>query len=78
MILKRYLVHVKAVTKIIECLSATAHLGLTFGKDIKLEDTQLEYDLETCVDADYAHEGDKRRSLSDMAVCCGGRLVSCF
>ena len=76
MILKRYLVHVKAVTKIIECLSATAHLSLTFGKDIKLEDTQLEYDLETYVDADYAHEADDGRSISGVAVCCEGTLVS--
>ena len=46
-------VHVKAARKTIECLSAAAHLGLTFRKDSKLEDAQLEYDLETYVDADY-------------------------
>ena len=44
-------VHVKAARKIIEYVSATAHLGLTFRKDSQLEDVQLEYDLETYVDA---------------------------
>ena len=42
-------VHVKAARKIIEYVSATAHLGLTFRKDSQLEDVQLEYDLETYV-----------------------------
>ena len=68
MILKRYLVHVKAVTKIIECLSATAHLGLTFRKDSKPEHMQFEYDLEAYVDADYSHKADDRRSVSGVAV----------
>ena len=40
-------VHVKAARKIIEHLGATVHLGLTFRKDSKPEDVQLEYDLET-------------------------------
>lgn len=71
-------VHVKAARKIIEYLSATAHLGLTFRKDSKLEEVQLEYDLETYVDADYAHKADDRRSVSGVAVCCGGTLVSWF
>ena len=57
-------VHVKAARKIIEYLSVTAHLGLTFRKDSKLEDVQLEYDLETYVDADYAHKADDRRVRS--------------
>ena len=39
-------VHVKAARKIMEYLSASAHLSLTFRKDAKLEDVQLEYDLE--------------------------------
>ena len=51
-------VHVKAAREIIEYLSTTAHLGLTFRKDSKLEDVQLEYDMETYVDADYAHKAD--------------------
>ena len=69
---------VKAARKIIEYLSAAAHLGLTLRKDSKLEDVQLEYDLETYVDADYAHKADDRRSVSGVAVCCGGTLVSWF
>ena len=71
-------VHVKAARKIIEYLSATAHLGLTFRKDSKLEEVQLDYDLETYVDADYAHKADDKRSVSGVAVCCGGTLVSWF
>ena len=71
-------VHVKAARKIIEYLSTTAKLGLTFRKDNKLEDVQLEYDLETYVDADYAHKADDRRSVSGVAVCCGGTLASRF
>ena len=71
-------VHVKAARKIIEYLSATAHLGLTFRKDSKLEDVQLEYDWETYVEADNAYKADDRRSVSGVAVCCGGTLVAWF
>ena len=42
-------VHVKAARKILEYLGATAHLGLTFRREIKLEDVHLEYDIETYV-----------------------------
>ena len=38
----------------------------------------MEYDLETYVDADYAHRADDRRSVSGVAVRCGGTLVSRF
>ena len=71
-------VHVKAARKVLEYLSATAHLGLTFRKESKLGEVQLEYDLETYVDADYAHKAEDRRSVSGVAVCCGGTLVSWF
>ena len=71
-------VHVKAARKIIEYLSATVHLSLTFSNDSKLEDVRLEYDLETYVDADYAHKADNMRSVSGVAVCCGGTLESWF
>ena len=71
-------VHVKAARKIIECLSATVHLGLTFRKDSKLTEVQLNYDLETYVDADHANKADDRRSFSVVAFCCGGTLVSWF
>ena len=30
------------------------------------------------MDADYAHKADDRRSVSVVAVCCGGTLVSWF
>ena len=71
-------VHVKPARKIIEYLSATAHLGLTFRKDSKLEDVQLEHDLETYVDADYVHKADDRRSVLCVAVCCGAPLCRRF
>ena len=51
-------------------------MGLTFRKDSKLEDVHLEYDLETYENADYAHKADDRRSVSGVAVCCGGTHVS--
>ena len=76
--LKEVPVRVKAARKIIEYLSATAHLALTFRKDSKVEDVQLECDLETYVDADEAHKADDRRSVSGVAVCCGGTLVAWF
>ena len=76
--LKRYQVHVKAAGKIIEYLSATVHLGLMCRKDNKLEDVQLEYDLETYVDTDDAHKADDRRSVSGVAVYCGDTIVPCF
>ena len=31
----------------------------------------MEFDLETYVDADYAHKAEDRRSVSGVAVCCG-------
>ena len=71
-------VHIKAARKIIEYVSATAHLGPTFRKDSKLEHMQLEYYLKTHVDADYAHKADDRRSVLGVAVCCGGTLASWF
>ena len=71
-------VHIKAARKIIEYLSATVHLGPTFRKNSKLEDVQSEYDLQTYVDADYAHKADDGRSVSGVPVCRGGTLVSWF
>ena len=71
-------VHLKAARKILEYLNATAHLGLTFRRESSLEDVQLEYGIETYVDADYAHKVEDRRSVSGVAVCCGGALVSWF
>ena len=68
----------KAIRKILQYLSATAHLGLTFRRESKLEDVQLEYDIETYVDADYTHRAEDRRSVSGVPVCCGGTLVSRF
>ena len=71
-------VHVKAARKTIEYLSATAHLGLTFRRRSELDNVQLEYDMETCVDAEYAHRADDRRSVLGVAVCCGSTLECGF
>ena len=59
-------------------MNATAHLGLTFRKESKLGGVQLEYNLETYVDADYAHKAEDKRSVSGVAVCCGRTLVFWF
>ena len=59
-------------------MSGTAHLGVTIRKDSKREDVQVAYELETYVDADCTHEADNSRSISRVAVCCGGTLVSWF
>ena len=72
------IVHVKAARKVLEYLSATAHLDLTFRKESKLGDVHLKYDLETYVDADYAHKAEDRRSVPGVAVCCRGTFVSRF
>ena len=71
-------VHVKAARKILEYLSATAHLGSTFRRQGELEDAPLEYDIETCVDADYADRAEDERSVPGVAVCGGVTLVSWF
>ena len=71
-------VHVKATRKVLEYLSAIAHLGLTIRKDNMLGNVHLVYDLETYVEADYAHKAEIRSSVSGVAVCCGGTFVSWF
>ena len=69
---------VKAARNVFEYLTAPAPLGLTFRKESNMGDVQLESDLETCIGADYAHHAEGRRSVSGVAVCCGGTLVSWF
>lgn len=71
-------VYVKAATKILEYLIATAYLGITFSRDSDLEDAELRYGLETYVDEDYANKAENRRSVSGGAVYYGGSLVSWF
>ena len=72
------LIHYKAAQKILGYLNATSDLGLTLRRDSDLGSVQVEFDLETYVDADYAHKAEDRRSVSGTAVCCGGALVSWF
>ena len=59
-------------------MNATSDLGLVFKKSSDLECIQLEFDLDTYVDADYAHKAEDRRSVSGAGICCGGTLVSWF
>ena len=70
--------HYKAALKILEYLNATSDLGLVFKKSSDLECIQLEFDLDTYVDADYAHKAEDRRSVSGAAIFCGGTLVYWF
>lgn len=65
-------VHLKAARNAIELFSATAHLGLTLRKSCRLEVAGLEYDWETHLDADYPLRAAFRRSVCDVAICCGG------
>ena len=72
-------IHYKAAQKILGYLSATSDLGLTFRRDNSdVGSVQMEFDLETYVDVDYAHKEEDRHSVSGVAVCCGGTLVSWF
>ena len=64
-------IHYKATQKILEYLNATSDFVLTFRRDSDFESVQMEFDLETYVDADYAHKAEDRRSVSGVAVCCG-------
>ena len=59
-------------------MNATLDLGRRFKRDSGLDSVQLEFDLETYVDADYARKAEDRRSVSGVAVSCGGALVSWF
>ena len=71
-------IHFKAAQKILEYLNATSDLRPTSRRNSGLGSVQLEFDLETYVEADYAHKAEDRRSVSGTAVCCGGALVSWF
>ena len=70
-------IHYKAAQKILEYLNDTSDLGLTFRRDSDLGSVQMEFDLETYEDADYARKARDRRSVSGVAVCCGSTLVLC-
>ena len=65
------LIHSKAAQKILEYLNATSDLGLTFRRDSDLGSAQMEFCLETYVDADYDHKAEDRCSVSGLTVCWG-------
>ena len=69
-------IHCQATQKILEYLNTTSDLGLTFRRDDNLGSVHLGFDLETHVDADYAHKTESRCPVSGVAICCGGTLVS--
>ena len=56
-------------------MNATLDLGRRFKRDSGLDSVQLEFDLETYVDADYAHKAHDRPSVADVAVSGGGAPV---
>ena len=68
-------IHYKTAQKILEYMNATSE-SLTFRRDSYSGSVQMEFDLQTYVDADYAHKVGDRHSVSGVAVCCGGMLVS--
>ena len=72
-------IHHKATQTILEYLNSTPDLGpKPIRRDNDLASVQLDFDLETYVDVDYGHKAEDRRSVSGVAVCCGGALVSWF
>ena len=71
-------IHCKAAQKILEYLNASSDLWLTFRRDGDLGSVQLEFDMETHVDADYSHKAEDGRSVSGATVYCGGAMVSWF
>ena len=71
-------IHYKSAQKILGYLNATSNLGLTFRRDSDLGVVHLELDLETYVDADYAHMAEDRCPVSGVTVSCGCALVSWF
>lgn len=75
-------VHWKAAQRILNYLRATAHLGLRYRKEDRCS---LDGDLSSCVldlgvhvDTDYASEARDGRSVSGVAVICGGSPVAWF
>ncbi|CAM9440095.1 unnamed protein product [Sphacelaria rigidula] len=70
------LTHYKAAQTILEYLNATSDLGLLFKKSSDLGCIRLEFDLNKYVDTDYAHTAEDRRSVSGVAICCGGTIMS--
>ena len=61
--------HWRAVRKIIAYLNKTKDLGFVFVKD-------GDQKLSVYVDADYANQGNDRRSVSGVAVMVGGTVVN--
>ena len=53
-------------------------LGLIIRRDSDLGCVRLEFDLEMYIDACYAHKAENRQSVHEVAVICGGALVSWF
>ena len=51
-------------------------VGLTFKRHDDLGSVHLEFGLKTCVDTDYAHKAEDRRSVSGGTICFGGTRVS--
>ena len=61
--------HWKAVLKIIEYLLGSKELGITFQRGLGLS-------LDLFTDSNYAEKADDRRSVSGIAICFCGAVVS--
>lgn len=68
-------IHHKATQKILEYLNAASDLGSLLKGGSNLESIQLDNNLDTYVDADYAHKAEGRHSVSCVAISCRGTLV---
>ena len=71
-------IHYMAAQTFLEFLNAMSDLGLTVTRDSDLGSVQWKFDLETYVNADYAHKREDRRSVFGVDVSCAGALVFWF
>ena len=66
------LFHWQAARRIAMYIKSTSTYGITFRRGLS-SGVQMEF----CVDADYAHEANDRKSVSGGVVMCAGACVSC-
>ena len=63
----------KAALGIIAYINGTSCFGITYQRG-----TLASISLEVFADADYASKAPDRRSVSGVAIVCGGSCVCCF
>ena len=67
------LFHWQAARRIAMYIKSTSTYGITFRRGLS-SGVQMEF----CVDADYAHEANDRKSVSDGVEMCAGACVSFY